>query len=158
LRQECLCRAYVQAIAAQAGVISAKPDPDFGIDLCLRAVRQGGNQYSDFGMQLDLQLRSTTRANVSDIEVRYDLDVRTYNYLREVPPICPRLLVLLVLPDDESQSLSQSLEELMLRHCAYWLSLQGAEPKTATTTVRVTIPRSQVFSIQALRTLMKLSN
>jgi hypothetical protein len=64
------------------------------------------------------------------------------------------LLVLLVLPEDEALWLSQSPEELVLRHCAYWASLVGAEPTTATSSVRIVIPRSQVFSVQAVQTLM----
>jgi hypothetical protein len=154
LQQEWLSRAYVQAVAARAGVITSKPDPDLGIDLCLRAVRREANQYQDAGVQLDLQLRSTTRASVTDTEVRYDLDVRTYNYLRQASALCPRLLVVLVLPEDEALWLSQSPEELVLRHCAYWMSLVGAEPTPATSSVRITIPRSQAFSVQAVQMWM----
>ena len=51
-------------------------------NLSLRCIEQLGDQHQDAGVQLDLQLRSTTRANVSDTHVSYDLDVRTYEYLR----------------------------------------------------------------------------
>jgi hypothetical protein len=151
-RQEALCRAYVQAIAAQAGLLCSKPEPDYGIDLALRSVELGSAERKDAGVQLDLQLRSTTRAAVSDADVRYDLDVRTYEYLRRTPPI-PRILVLLVQPDDEEAWLTQSPEALLLRYCAYWMSLRGAEPTTASSSIRITIPRAQVFSVQAAQTL-----
>jgi hypothetical protein len=153
-QQEGLSRAYVQAIAARAGVITSRPDPDLGIDLCLRAVRREGNQYQDAGVQIDLQLRSTTRASVTAAEVRYDLDVRMYDYLRQAPALCPRLLVVLVLPEDEALWLNQSPEELTLRHCAYWVDLREAGPTDSTSTVRITIPRSQVFSVQAVHMWM----
>lgn len=152
-RQEALCRAYVQAVAAQAGVATSHISFDYGIDLSLRAIQQHGNRYQDARIQVDLQLRSTTRANVSDTQVSYDLDVRTYEYLREDSPI-PSLLVVLVLPEEEVQWLSQSVEELIVRHCAYWLSLAGAEPTTATSSVRIAIPKTQVFSVAAVRSLM----
>ena len=67
---------------------------------------------------------------------------------------CPRLLVLLVLPEDEADWLSQSPEQLILRRCAYWHSLVGSAPTTATSTVRITIPRENVFSVEAIRTLL----
>lgn len=154
MEQEAICRAYVQAIAARAGLISSRPDPDLGIDLCLRAVRHDSGLYADTGLQIDLQLRSTTRANVSNNVVRYDIDVRTYNYLRELPILCPRLLVVLVLPEDETQWLGQSVDELILRHCAYWASLEKAAPTTATSSIRIVIPRTQVFSVRAANMLL----
>ena len=117
-RQEALSRAYVRAVAAQAGLICGEPEQDFGIDLCLRAVRRRGRRYTDVGGQLDLQVKSTTQANVGANHVAYDLSVKNYDDLRESGDNCPRILVVLVLPDDEAQWLSQSPEELILRHCA----------------------------------------
>jgi len=48
-RQEALCRAYVRAIAAQAGLICSEPEEDYGIDLCLRAIRGRGPRLADVG-------------------------------------------------------------------------------------------------------------
>lgn len=153
-RQEALCRAYVQAVAAQAGLSYSVPTPDYGIDLGLWAIEQHGTQYRDTGLQLDLQLRSTTRAHVGDTEVTHDLDVRTYDFLRASPVMCPRLLVVLVLPAEENQWLTQSPEELILRRCAYWLSLTGAEPTTASSSVRVAIPSGQIFSVEGVQAMI----
>ena len=152
-RQEALCRAYVQAVAALAGVGTSRPELDYGIDMSLRVIHQHENLHQDAHVQLDLQLRSTTRANVTDTQVSYDLDVRTYEYLRQRSPIhC--ILVLLILPEDEALWLSQSAEDLTIRHCAYWVSLEGAEPTTATSSIRITIPRTRIFSVQAVRAMM----
>jgi hypothetical protein len=103
---------------------------------------------------LDLQIKSTTRSNVTDTEVVYDLEVKNYDDLRESGDNCPRILVLLVLPEDEAQWLSQSPEELVLRHCAYWLSLEGFPATASTSMVRIEIPRVNVFSVDALRQMM----
>ena len=54
-RQELLCRAYVHAIAAQAGLLSSRPDPDYGIDLSLRSVAVLGRRHRDTSIQVDLQ-------------------------------------------------------------------------------------------------------
>lgn len=152
-RQEALCRAYVQAVAALAGVGTSKPDPDYGIDLSLRNIERRGSRRMDGRLQLDLQLRSTTRGNVSETIVSYDLDVRTHEFLREKSLIrC--VLIVLVLPDDETIWLSQSPDELIVRHCVYWISLRGVEPAMATSSVRIAIPRVQVFSVQAVRAIM----
>ncbi len=101
-RQELLCRAYVHAIAAQAGLLCSRPEPDYGIDLSLRKVEVQGRRHLDTSVQVDLQLRSTTRASVTGTEVKVDLDVQTYHYLRTQETFCPRILVVLVMPAEEA--------------------------------------------------------
>jgi hypothetical protein len=153
-RQEALCKAYVQAVAAVAGVSTSVPVPDYGVDLSLREIVRRGQRYLDGRLQLDLQLRSTTRAKVTDTHVGHDLDIPTYDFLRELTPIhC--LLVVLVLPDEEALWLNQSIEELVVRQCAYWYSLRGAAPSTRSSTVRVLIPRLQVFSAAAIHAMLE---
>jgi hypothetical protein len=154
-RQEALCRVYVQAIAAQAGLISSRPDPDYGIDLSLRSAEVNARGHSDTSVQVDLQLRSTTRANVTESEVKFDLDVDTYNYLRQAEAFCPRILVVLVMPVDEAEWVGQTSSELTIRHCAYWLSLEGYPATTATRSIRVAIPLTHVFSGEGVRTILQ---
>ncbi|HYT90311.1 MAG TPA: DUF4365 domain-containing protein [Gemmataceae bacterium] len=154
-RQEALSRAYVRAIAAQAGVICGELGQDYGIDMYLRTVPVMGQRYIDMGDQLDLQLKSSTRPRVSETEVVHDLEVRAYDVLRATTLGCPRLLVLLVLPEDESQWLSQSVEELILRRCAFWMSLRGAPATPNQATIRISIPGTNLFSVDAVRRLMQ---
>jgi hypothetical protein len=80
-----------------------------------------------------------------------DLEVKNYDDLREPGENCPRILIVLVMPEDEAQWLSQSVDELVVRHCAYWVSLEGHPPPTTTRTVRIAIPRGNVFSVEAVR-------
>jgi len=155
-RQEALSRAYVRAVAGHAGLLCNDFDEDFGIDMCLREVDELGRRYFDSGDQLDLQVRSTTRAAETAAGIAYDIDVRTYDLLRRERPQCPRILVLLVLPVDEAEWLSHSVESLVLRRCAYWHSLRGAEATTAHTTIRITLPVANVFSVEAVQNLMRL--
>lgn len=139
------------------GVGSSVPMPDYGVDLSLRNIEQRGTRYLDSRLQLDLQLRSTTRAVVTDTEIRFDLDVETYDFLRELSTIrC--ILVVLVLPEDEASWLSQTVEELVLRRCGYWYSLRGEAPTAATSSVRVTIPRTQILTPETLRGLFDRLN
>jgi hypothetical protein len=153
-RQEALCRAHVRAVAAQAGVLCSQPDPDYGVDLSLRAVEVDAQRRRDVSVQVDLQLRSTTRVNLTETAIAYDLDVNTYNDL-QVRGSCPRILVVLVLPDDEGEWVRQSPDELAIRRCAYWLSLEGAPPTTATRSTRVSIPLANVFSAEGVQSLLQ---
>jgi Domain of unknown function (DUF4365) len=153
-KQEALSRAYVRVIAAQAGVMCADVTPDFGIDMYLRDVEEDSGTFGDVGPQVDLQLRTATGAEVRDVEVAYDIDIRTYNRLRRTPVHRPCFLVLLVLPADESLWVSQSVEELVVRRCAYWFSLEGMGPTTNQATIRITTPRTNVFSAAVVRSWM----
>jgi len=155
MQQEALSRAYLRAVAARAGILCGITEQDVGIDAYLRDVSARDGQYQDTGPQLDVQLKSTTRVEFRDNELVYDLEVRAYNLLRESANAAnPRLLVLLVLPEDEAEWVAQSPEGLILRRCAYWRSLRGAEPTTAHTTQRIAIPRTNIFSPEMLRGLM----
>jgi hypothetical protein len=151
--QEALSRAYVRAVAARAGMICQSIEPDFGFDLFLRTVERHDREYWDSGPQLDIQAKSTIRAEVRESEIAYDLEVRAYNLLRRTNRPC--ILVLLVLPADEGLWLTQSEDELILRYCAYWMSLQGAAAKANEVSVRVTIPRTNVFSVESVNELMR---
>jgi Domain of unknown function (DUF4365) len=153
-RQEALSRAYVQAIAARCGMSVSLPNPDYGIDLTLNDIEDFGGWHAESGSKLDIQAKSTARAGGTADVIRYDLDLRSYDVLCLPTTGNPRILVVLFLPLDESQWCSQSAEELILRHCAYWLSLRGRPPSTNRKSIRISLPRANVFSVEALRTIM----
>jgi hypothetical protein len=153
-RQEALCRAYVQAVAGAAGLITSKPEPDYGIDLSLRMVLLRAHRRWDASVQLDLQLKSTAGQDPAGTNISYDLDVDAYEALRAIDTPCPRLLVVL-LPEDEAEWLHQTPEQLALRRCAWWMSLKGWPEKTARRSVRVAIPGANVFSVAAVKSLMQ---
>lgn len=139
-------------MAAWAGVICGEPREDYGLDLFLRGVYLEGGQYLDSCCQIDLQVKSTTRAEVSDTEIRYDLEVRTYDLLRRLTPV-PSLLILYLLPSG-SDWLEQSEMGLLLCGCAYWRSLRGAPATTNEATIRIAVPRANVFSAAAIVQMM----
>ena len=54
--------------------------------------------------------------------------------------------------------LFQTEEELLLRHCGYWVSLHSAPETTNSTNVTVKLPRTQMFTPEALRQMMQRIN
>jgi hypothetical protein len=86
-------------------------------------------------------------------EVPFDLKVKNHNDLVRLTFI-PGVLVVFVLPEDPSQWLTWSEEALVLRRSAYWLSLRGRAPTTNESSVRVHLPRAQVFDGTALTALL----
>ncbi len=97
---------------------------------------------------------------MDEVCLRYPLKLKNYNDLRPAAEdlIVPRLLVVVVVPADVGGWLQQSEEELALRHCGYWLSIQGAAPTENQETVTVVVPRIQQFTPTALQRIMQRVN
>jgi hypothetical protein len=149
-RMESLSRAYLQAVAAQAGLAYSVRAYDYGVDITLDEVQEIGGIYAETGFKVDVQLRSSRRSDVRDREVGFDLDVRTYDLLRQEEVVAPRILVLVVMPADETEWIHQTEAALELRRCAYWVSMRGEPPTANTSSVRVAIPRANVFGVAAV--------
>lgn len=79
-----------------------------------------------------------------------------YDDLRSKTVDIPRILVVLFLPEDSTAWLTHSADQLVLKRCAYWVNLRGAEPKPKENKWGVTIklPKAQVFSPDGLRALI----
>jgi hypothetical protein len=128
---------------------------DYGIDVTLLPIQRRNNRYVETGFNLDIQAKSTFGATLTGTNVLYDMEVKTYNDLRETVTGTPRILVLLVLPKKETEWLELSEDELVLRRCAYWLWMQGRPSTNNKTTIRVSIPRKNRFTVEALREIME---
>ncbi|MBX3249999.1 MAG: DUF4365 domain-containing protein [Myxococcales bacterium] len=50
--------------------------------------------------------------------------------------------------------MEQDDERMLVRHCAWWLSLRGRPASSNQSTVRVTIPYDQRFDVEGLRLMM----
>jgi hypothetical protein len=157
LREESLSLAYIQAVAGMCGLIWSRPQHDLGIDMTLDMVAERNGRFGPLGFKLDIQAKSTTDFVRTEREVKYDLLRKNYDDLRDTSVGTPRILVLLLLPDNESDWLVTTEAALVLRHCAYWLSLKGSPPTANTETVRITLPRSNLFTVQTLQSMMEAS-
>lgn len=118
-----LTMAYIEAVASCAGfqVEETKVDLD-SVD---------GTLKGDFGRRprIEFQAKATARDVVRGSHVHFPLSIKNYDDLRD-EAINPRILIVLVMPKEIDEWVSQTQEELCLRHCAYWMSLRG-EPATS---------------------------
>jgi hypothetical protein len=152
-RQEGLSRAYVHAIAARCGLGSSTPKPDYGVDLSLHHITIRGKRRVESGYRLDIQAKSTVQASRDETHLSYDLDAKSYDDLRLAAG--PRILVVLLLPKKEEEWSAQTENELILRHCVYWLSLEGRAATKNRRKVRLLIPRANVFSVEGLLAILE---
>ena len=148
-QKEEFSRAYVKAIAAQAGWNPYTYDvDDDSIDIGL-----GVSENSR--ARLEIQLKCTSSAiDDSKSDFPFDLPLKNYNDLR-AEAIVPRLLVVVCVPKDVGEWTQQTEQELCLRHCGYWHSLAGEPASKNTETVRVHISRENIFSVDFLKNAMQ---
>jgi hypothetical protein len=157
-RQEDLSLAYLLAVVAKSGMTFDPPKRDFGIDGTISRIVRGNGRLVPSGVRLDVQLKSSINARVMDNHVSYALEVRAYDILRDDHAESPRILVLLLLPRYEAEWIDQNEERLIMRKCAYWISLKGYPPVTNQKSVTVRIPRNNLLSVENLRGIMDTLN
>jgi Domain of unknown function (DUF4365) len=168
LRKEDLSVAYVQAIAAIAGVSIFTTDRhDMGTDLEFRLVRElktrskkRGTQRNDTrGIPLNCQLKSTVitsskvRINAASDIISYNLDAKSYDDLVDSDGGC--VLVLLLLPENELNWLAQDEQKLTLSHCCYYWQPQATDtltPNDETQTIKISM--KQRFTPEILIALL----
>lgn len=144
---------YIRAVAAVAGYSLYRPEvDDDSVDLGIAARGYFGRVRSP---RLELQLKSSSRDIIDDNVIRYPLKLKNYNDLRMIDFATPRILVVMLMPDDIGDWLQQSQQELCMKHCGYWISLQGMPETINAATVTITIPRTSVFTVTALTSIMQ---
>lgn len=150
--QEMFSLAYVGAVIAAARCASGKPEPDVvGIDL---NVHQGLDGDPPGFSTLDLQLKCTYQQGaVTETHIKYKLKKAHYDALRTPRVTVPRILVVVVVPPNIEEWLHQSEEEMRILRCGYWISLRD-EPATDTASKTVSIPRTNLFTVEALCNLL----
>lgn len=151
-REEALSWAYVRAVAGFAGyTVSVENFDRDGIDL---RIHSGG----ELSPSIALQLKATVNlGNIhSDGCYRYDLPIRNYDRLIR-PFQVPRYLVVLALPTNEADWLTVSNAELIMRRCAFWVSLSGMSESYNRASIRVSIPAVNRFDPDALQQLLEQS-
>jgi hypothetical protein len=155
-QKEQFSKAFVYAVATIAGYGTYQPEvDDDSVDLGI-AARSSAN--TPRRPRLELQLKCTYVDEGDDHFLAYDLKLKNYEDLR-ADTIVPRILVVVLAPQDVNSWLEVSDHEMCLRHCAYWLSLNSLPATNNAHKVRVKIPRSAKFTPQELQRMMvKINN
>ena len=146
VKQE-LSKAYLRVVTSRSGHDLTFTDPDYrGIDGTIENPALRGVNRVDF------QLKSTTAYLSSGAHIEYDLRVDDHNRLIKDVEI-PRVLILFIMPESDEEWLVQSVDELCLRKCAYWVSLMGKAFSSNQSTVRVAVPKENVLDRPGLATM-----
>lgn len=139
--------AYISAVAAHVGYQVCEPVvDDDSVDGIL--IGQAGRRP-----RIEFQAKASSRELLQEHHLTFPLSIKNYDDLR-ADVIVPRLLIVVLMPEQQDDWLHHSEEQLCLRHCGYWLSLSGQPDTDNTTTVTVHLPRQQRFDSETLHALM----
>ena len=139
-------RAYLLAVATRGGFTLAvwNVDKD-GVDATLR---RGG-------LMVDIQLKCTRSPRGGNDYYTYDLDVPTYDKLRDAQRSAPGYMALMIVPQDINLWLMHEPEKLLMSCHAYWARLQDEAAPRGVRTTAVKIPRTQQLNTSALEQMFK---
>lgn len=84
----------------------------------------------------------------------YKLKVENYNDLC-MEGTSESILALLVLPEDESEWLAWTREELLIKGCMYWETFTSLEPSENSEKVSVSIEKKNVINSVTLNKIME---
>jgi hypothetical protein len=144
-QKERYSRAWVVAAAAGANfTYNVVMDDEHGVDMTVH----NGSQTLDF------QLKATSHPEVQDGCVIHDLDVRTYNLLRDPTRSGYGVLALMIVGDDPVEWLDMDQAGTRLTRSAYFLTMHGLPETSNIATVRLKVPTVNLLTIEAMQSLM----
>jgi hypothetical protein len=146
---------YIQAVSSASGYSfqrTTTPLDRAGIDATITGL---GVQGLMGFPQLYVQVKCTSRDVLEENPIRYPLKIKNYEELRKKYQYPPLILVVVLVSDNVDEWLHQSEEELCLRRCGYWVSLRGEPLKKNKGNVTVYLPRQNLFTVKALKSLMQ---
>lgn len=148
--------AYLRAVMSVAGyTVGTREVDDDSIDFTVSARGGGGTPRRPM---FDLQLKCTSRDVLRSNGIHFRRSAKNYDDLRPEDLLAPRLLIVVVVPERPDDWITQSEDQMALRHCGYWLSLRGMPSRDDQETITVVLPRTQILTPSAVTQFMKRIN
>lgn len=151
-RQEAFAASYIRAVIAIAGCSVARPETDDDKIDFIATSRVRGSAFNK--PKIDIQ----SKCKIGDLPVgdplSYQLDIETYDNLRDPQVTNPRILVVVFAPHHIDEWTVQKEEQLAMRHCGFWTSLSGEPEVTGQASKAVHLPRANIFTPHALQAMM----
>ncbi len=91
----------------------------------------------------------------SDGTFGYSIPLKNYDDLRDTSLHIPRILVVVFVPAQQEEWLSQKEDELVLRRCGFWMNLRGQAESQNERGQTVRIPLNQRLTVDALQDIME---
>jgi Domain of unknown function (DUF4365) len=147
--------AYVHAVAARAGYsFQVQTVDDDSVDVVIGATGYVHHQAVLRSPRLEVQLKASSVLQLESNHLAFPLKLKNYDDLRQ-KCLIPRILLVLVLPENPGEWIEMTEECMISRRCAYWASLLGMPESENSTSVTVRLQRFQRFDVDQLQGLMQ---
>jgi hypothetical protein len=145
--------AFVCAMAAQAGLNHLPPvvDED-SVDLTLMGKGYSGKIRNP---QIHLQLKCTAQDIATETSLKFALPKKNYDDLRGADVVCPRYLVVLLVPKDDKEWIKHHDGHMSLHNRCFWVSIKDYPPSENQSKVNIEIPLTQRLTTNELLHLMQ---
>lgn len=151
-RQEAFAGSYIRAVVSLAGCSIAIPETDNDKVDVVAMSRVKGTKFTK--PKIDIQSKCKLGPIPIGDSLSYQLDIDTYDNLRDPLVTNPRILVVVFVPTSHHDWVLQDDAQLALKHCGYWVCLLGAPEIKDQSQKTVHIPKVNVFSAVALQAMM----
>jgi hypothetical protein len=118
--------AYLEAVAAQAGLNTKRPRWDSGIDIEVGSDKPMFGNLRFPNLYIGFQLKSTENWEVAEGAIDFRVDAATYDRLRDNDRIWPIYLGLYTLPHSRAHWIVSKPHCAEFRNRAYFVSLKGS--------------------------------
>ncbi|MFV0632725.1 DUF4365 domain-containing protein [Demequina sp.] len=139
---------------SRAWVIAAASAADFTYEIVADDERGVDMTVHSHHHALDLQLKATSNPDEQDGQLVHDLDIRTYDLLRSESRTSYGVLVLVVVGHDSTSWQTMDDAGTSLTRAAYYLPMLGLPDTANTSTVRLKVPKDNLLTATAMKSLM----
>lgn len=153
LCKEQISIAYAHAVATAARCKLQDVDiDDHGVDAVLMQTPPDellGN------VKIDVQLKCTSGDVLKDQHLAFQLPKFNYDKLRGEYRLDPAILIVMLVPSDLEDWVTQDEDALTVVRCAYWMSLRGMPSIGDQDSKVVHLPRGNIFNVESLLAMME---
>jgi hypothetical protein len=144
-----MSRAYLHAVATRERCTIGDWAVDIdGVDATIRRR----------GRMVDVQLKCTQSLREANGSYAFDLDIKTYDKLRESDRSAPGYLLVMVVPEDPNEWIQIQADSYLLLRCkSYYACIQDLPAVNTKTTTAIPLPFSNRFDGRALNGMFEHS-
>ena len=146
--------AFAHAVATVAGFKLYKSDvDDESVDV---GIAESGGNGTARSPRIEAQLKCSEMELLKTDGVHFQLKRKNYDDLRDANLMVPKILVVLLVPTDLGDWLTEiAASQITLKRHAWWVSLAGEPERAGVDSPTVILPRAQQFNPNSLRSIMQ---
>lgn len=145
--------AFMKALAAPLGFNPDEYDvDDDSVDIFFKAKGFVGKKIRN--PQLHFQLKCTHKHFDKSGTLHFQLPIKNYNDLIGEDVVAPTYLIIVNVPENETEWISCNMEDLVLKYSAYWVSLRNHQPIIGQDSITIAINKTQKFNSVIFQQLM----